>query len=144
MIMTTKSLLLNEFGGSASADEVFALLAGTGRLPAWNARIRRLLEPARLAVPAHPRLRTVTADIMDPASITPAIDGAVIAADPAYWSVATNALVRVVVYDGLGLDHPAVSTLLEVLAPIAEADLAHGEAADAAMYQASRLRFSSG
>src|SRR5690348_5578231 len=33
-------------------------------------------DPARLAVPAHPRLRTVTADVMDPASITPAIDGA--------------------------------------------------------------------
>jgi len=33
-------------------------------------------DPARLAVPAHPRLRTVTADVMDPASIAPAIDGA--------------------------------------------------------------------
>src|SRR5512142_2485770 len=33
-------------------------------------------DPARLAVPAHPRLRTVTADVMNPASITPAIDGA--------------------------------------------------------------------
>jgi putative NADH-flavin reductase len=32
--------------------------------------------PARLAVPAHRRLRTVTADVMDPASITPAIAGA--------------------------------------------------------------------
>jgi hypothetical protein len=36
------------------------------------------------------------------------------------------------VYDGLGLDHPAVRTLLEVLAPIAEAELAYCEAADAA------------
>jgi len=33
-------------------------------------------DPARLAVPAHQRLRTVTADVMDPASITPAIAGA--------------------------------------------------------------------
>jgi putative NADH-flavin reductase len=33
-------------------------------------------DPARLAVPAHPRLRTVTADVMDPASIAPAIEGA--------------------------------------------------------------------
>src|SRR5260370_1088646 len=33
-------------------------------------------DPARLAVPAHPRLRTVTADVMDPASIPPAIEGA--------------------------------------------------------------------
>jgi putative NADH-flavin reductase len=33
-------------------------------------------DPARLAVPAHPRLRTVTADVMDPASISPALAGA--------------------------------------------------------------------
>ncbi len=32
-------------------------------------------DPSRLAVPAQPRLRTVTADVMDPASITPAIAG---------------------------------------------------------------------
>src|SRR5258706_5571781 len=30
---------------------------------------------ARLSVPAHPRLRVVTADVMDPASIAPAIEG---------------------------------------------------------------------
>jgi putative NADH-flavin reductase len=30
-------------------------------------------DPARLVVPAHPRLRTVTADVMDPAAIGPAI-----------------------------------------------------------------------
>ncbi|HEY3650520.1 MAG TPA: SRPBCC family protein, partial [Streptosporangiaceae bacterium] len=50
--MTTKSLLLTEFGGSVSADvdapadDVFALLTETGRLPEWNTRIRRVLEPA--------------------------------------------------------------------------------------------------
>jgi len=33
-------------------------------------------DPARLTVPAHPRLRTVTADVMDTASIAPAIAGA--------------------------------------------------------------------
>ncbi len=33
-------------------------------------------DPARLAVPAQQRLRTVTADVMDPASITPAVAGA--------------------------------------------------------------------
>ena len=33
-------------------------------------------DPSRLPVPAQPRLRTVTADVMDPASITPAIAGA--------------------------------------------------------------------
>jgi len=62
-------------------------------------------------------------------------DATVIAAHPGHWKVATNALVRAVVYDGLGLDHPAVSTVLEVLAPIAAAELAYGEAADARMYQ---------
>jgi hypothetical protein len=48
-------LLLNEFGGSASAvadapaGEVFALITDIGRLPEWNARILRVIEP-----PSHP------------------------------------------------------------------------------------------
>ena len=33
-------------------------------------------DPARLAVPARRQLRTVTADVMDPASISPAVAGA--------------------------------------------------------------------
>jgi putative NADH-flavin reductase len=33
-------------------------------------------DPGRLTIPAHPRLRAVTADVMDPASITPAVTGA--------------------------------------------------------------------
>jgi putative NADH-flavin reductase len=33
-------------------------------------------DPARLAAAAHPRLRTVTADVMSPAAITPAVTGA--------------------------------------------------------------------
>jgi putative NADH-flavin reductase len=33
-------------------------------------------DPARLAGPPHPRLRTLTADVMDPASLTPATEGA--------------------------------------------------------------------
>ncbi len=61
-------------------------------------------------------------------------DAAVIAADPAHWNVAASALIRAILYDDLGLDHPAVSGLLEVLAPIAEAELAYRKAADAAMY----------
>jgi uncharacterized protein YndB with AHSA1/START domain len=57
MVMTTKSLLLTQFGGSASADvdspadEVFALLTDTSRLPEWNTRIRRVLESARPLAP---------------------------------------------------------------------------------------------
>jgi hypothetical protein len=62
-------------------------------------------------------------------------DAAVIAADPVHWNVATDALVRAVVFDGLGPGHPAVRELLEVLAPIAEAELAYRKAADALMYQ---------
>ena len=57
----------------------------------------------------------------------------VITADSAHWSVATNALIRAVAFDGLRLDHPAVRRLLEILAPIAQAELAYNEAADAAM-----------
>jgi len=33
-------------------------------------------DPARLTAPAHPRLRVETADVMDPASIIPAVTGA--------------------------------------------------------------------
>jgi len=33
-------------------------------------------DPARLAVPAQQRLRIVTADVLDPAAISPAVDGA--------------------------------------------------------------------
>ena len=62
-------------------------------------------------------------------------DAAVIAADPAHWNVAAEALIRAAVFEGLGLDHPAVSTVLEVLAPIAEAEVAYHEAADAVMYR---------
>jgi hypothetical protein len=61
-------------------------------------------------------------------------DAAAISADPAQWKVAADALIRAVVYDDLGLDHPAVSKLLQLLAPIAEAEVAYHEAADAAMY----------
>jgi hypothetical protein len=46
-------------------------------------------------------------------------------------NVATNALIRAVAFDGLGLDHPAVRMLLETLAPIAEAELAYGKAVEA-------------
>jgi hypothetical protein len=58
-------------------------------------------------------------------------DAAVIAADPAHWAVATGALIRAVAYDGLGTDHPAVRTVLEALAPVAEAEFAYRTAADA-------------
>jgi hypothetical protein len=55
-------------------------------------------------------------------------DPMVIIADPAQWWVAASVLVRAVVFDGLRVDHPAVSMLLDVLAPIAQAELAHEQA----------------
>ncbi len=57
----------------------------------------------------------------------------VIIADSSHWNVATNALIRAVAYDGLGLDHPAVRGLLEILAPIAEAELVYNQAWEAAV-----------
>jgi hypothetical protein len=62
-------------------------------------------------------------------------DAMVISADPGHWNVATAVLVRAVVFDGLQLDHPAVRMLLEVLAPIAEAELAYGEAEEARLHR---------
>ncbi len=61
----------------------------------------------------------LTANVPDPLMII---------ADPAQWRVAASVLVRAVVFDGLRVDHPAVRRLLDVLAPVAEAELAHEEA----------------
>ena len=52
-------------------------------------------------------------------------DPMVIITDPAQWRVAASVLVRAVVFDGLRTGHPAVSRLLDVLTPIAEAELAY-------------------
>jgi hypothetical protein len=54
-------------------------------------------------------------------------DPMVIIADPAQWRVAASVLVRAVVFDGLRVGHPAVSRLLDALAPVAEAELAHAQ-----------------
>jgi hypothetical protein len=54
-------------------------------------------------------------------------DPMVIMADPAQWQVAANVLVRAVVFDGLRVDHPAVSRLLDVLALIAVEELEHAQ-----------------
>src|SRR5690349_2272281 len=66
---TMKLTILGATGATGTALTGQALAAGHE----VTAIVR---DPARLAVPAHPRLRTVTADVMDPASIAPAIDGA--------------------------------------------------------------------
>jgi hypothetical protein len=61
-------------------------------------------------------------------------DAAVIAADPAHWNIAVSALIRAVIFDGLTLDHPPVSALLDVLAPIVRAEQAYARAMDAKLY----------
>jgi putative NADH-flavin reductase len=61
---------------------IFGATGGTGTclvaqaLKAGNDVTAVVRDPARLTVPAHPRLRVETADIMDPASILPAVTGA--------------------------------------------------------------------
>jgi hypothetical protein len=54
-------------------------------------------------------------------------DPMVITAHPAQWRKAATVLVRAVVFDGLRVDHPAVSRLLDVLAPIAAEEPEHGQ-----------------
>jgi hypothetical protein len=56
-------------------------------------------------------------------------DAAVILGDPAHWEVAAQVLVRAMVYDGLRADHPAVARLADVLAPVAETELAYDDEA---------------
>lgn len=97
-------------------------------------------EPVPAEVPAWPegslgdRFRNGALDDARkaPSLLTAQIpDAAVIAADPAHWGVATTALTRAVAFDGLTIDHPAVRTLLETLASVAEAECAYRAAADA-------------
>ena len=52
-------------------------------------------------------------------------DAQMIDADPPHWTIATEALIRAVVFDGLSLDHPTVSTLLDILTPVVEDEIDH-------------------
>lgn len=56
---------------------------------------------------------------------------AAIRSDPSQWSVAAWVLVRAVALDGLSVEDPAVAALLEVLVPVALAELAAREVAAA-------------
>ena len=61
---------------------IFGATGGTGTclttqaIAAGHSVTAVVRDPARLAVPAHPRLEVVAADVLDPASIRPAVDGA--------------------------------------------------------------------
>lgn len=61
-------------------------------------------------------------------------DTQTIAADPRHWTIATEALIRALVFDGLTLDHPAVGALLEALTSVVEAEIAHMQAMDDDVY----------
>jgi hypothetical protein len=126
-----------------------ALVQETDERREREAAVRRTWSGGAEPVPAEARRwpegslgdRFFTGTYLEEARNAPSLataeipDAAVIAADSVHWNVATDALVRAVVFDGLGPDHPAVRELLELLAPIAEAELAYRKAADAAMYQ---------
>jgi len=47
------------------------------------------------------------------------------AAIPELWVVATSALVRAVVLDGVTVNHPAVSTVIALLEPVVKRELAY-------------------
>jgi hypothetical protein len=67
-----------------------------------------------------------------PSLLTADVPGhGVIAANSAHWAVAVNVLTRAVALDGLRPDHLVVSTLLDVLGPIAEDELAYGREIEA-------------
>ncbi len=64
-----------------------------------------------------------------PCLLTATVPGRmVIVTHPAQWRVAAAVLVRGVVFDGLPVDHPAVSGLLDTLAPVVAAEVAHLQA----------------
>ena len=71
-VMTTKSLVLTEFGGSVSADvdapadDVFALLTDTSRLPEWNSYLVYLRAYADAAGTLPPALDTLVRDVFEP------------------------------------------------------------------------------
>jgi hypothetical protein len=48
---------------------------------------------------------------------------AVVVDDPTQWHVAANTLIRAVAFDGLQVGHPAVSALLDTLAPVVKMEL---------------------
>jgi hypothetical protein len=110
--------------GEQQAPEYRAWCGGRQPVPAQEPRWAEGSLGDRLCSGMHlARARNapclLTANVPDPL---------VIIADPAQWGVAASVLVRAVVFDRVRVDHPAVSRLLSVLAPIAEAELAHEQA----------------
>jgi hypothetical protein len=78
--------------------------------------------------------RFFTGTFMDEARQAPSLlaasipDHTTISARSVHWGVAANALIRAVAFDGLRPGHLVVSTLLDLLGPVAEAELAYGSA----------------
>ena len=63
---------LTIFGASGATGTCLVQQA----LAAGHEIVAVVRDPARLAIPASQRLRVVTADVLDPAAISPAVDGA--------------------------------------------------------------------
>lgn len=130
-------------GMSLLADGLGALVQGArervereaAARPAW----RGGAEPVSSETPPWPEgslgARLLTGTYLGEAQDAPCVlttqipDAATIAANPAHRNIATSAVVRALVFDGLKIDDPAVSMLLEVLTPIAAAELAYYGAA---------------
>jgi hypothetical protein len=122
-------------GLQAMGDELQA--RGKGRLAARRAWCGQ--DPAPAELPCWPADsvgdRFFSGMMLDEAMKAPCLatavmpDARVIAAEPAHWNVATSVLVRAVLLDGVPVDDPKVRTLLGVLAPVAEAEFADGQAA---------------
>jgi hypothetical protein len=88
-------------------------------VPRWaeNSLGRRLCSGPYLAQAQNaPCLVTVTVP-----------DRMVIITQSAQWRMAATVIVRAVVFDGVQVDHPAVSSLLGMLAPIAKEELEYGQ-----------------
>jgi len=62
---------LTIFGATGAVGTILTELA----LAAGHEVTAVVRDPARLSLPAQPKLRVITADVMDPASITPALEG---------------------------------------------------------------------
>jgi hypothetical protein len=146
----------NAFGSNAATQEaMLQVLSGLQRwqddIQAANARrvaARRAWcggqDPVPAQAPSWPQDslgdRFFSGMLLDNALPAPCLataampDARVIAAEPAHWNVATSVLVRAVLLDGVPADDQAVTELLGVLAPVAEAELSYGQAAKLAAY----------
>jgi putative NADH-flavin reductase len=113
-------MLLTVFGatGGTGTQLTEQALAGGHRVAAV------VRDPARLSIPAQPRLQVVTADIMDPASILPAVAGAdaVVTAAGPHGTGRTTVIEDSVLSIAAAMDKAGVRRLLAVSGSITADD----------------------